>query len=48
MSETHYRDGTKDGVEILWYESGEKKKEIHFKNGEKKDWELGGINPVKS
>ena len=32
-SETHYKNGQKDGLETWWYESGEKESEIHFKNG---------------
>jgi hypothetical protein len=32
-SETHYKDGMKEGLRIKWYENGKKKSEGNFKNG---------------
>jgi antitoxin component YwqK of YwqJK toxin-antitoxin module len=32
-SEAHYKNGKKDGLEILWYKSGKKSIETHYKNG---------------
>lgn len=32
-SEIHYKNGKKDGLEILWYKSGKKWIETHYKNG---------------
>ena len=34
-TETHYKNGKKDGVETWWYESGGKSSETHYKNGKR-------------
>jgi antitoxin component YwqK of YwqJK toxin-antitoxin module len=35
--ETHYKDGSPDGLTTGWYESGKKKGETHYKNGNQMD-----------
>ncbi len=32
-SETHYKNGKRDGLETEWYKNGQKKSESHYKNG---------------
>ena len=45
-SETHYKNGKKDGLETIWYESGRKYKTTNFKDGKEDGileyWSDGG------
>ena len=34
-SETHYKDGLKDGKEVSWYTNGNVRRELQYKNGER-------------
>ena len=47
-SETHYKNGKKEGLQTGWFESGSKKAEAHFKNGRlhgtTKAWYKNGLN----
>ena len=31
--EKHYKNGKREGLHTSWYENGQKKAEVHFKNG---------------
>ena len=43
-SETHYKNGERDGLQTHWYETGEKHSESHWKNGVRKEyWDNGKL-----
>ena len=33
MSEGHFKNGKKDGLDTFWHENGQKRSEDHYKNG---------------
>ena len=46
QSETHWKDGEREGLKTFWYKTGKKKYTKHFKdgieNGIRKEWDENG------
>jgi antitoxin component YwqK of YwqJK toxin-antitoxin module len=38
-SETHFKNGKKEGLETLWWKDGRKKSCVHYKDGKKEGFE---------